>query len=1447
MKPIKLTMSAFGPYAAETEIDFEQFGTQGLYLITGDTGAGKTTIFDAISFALYGEPSGEVRRAEMFRSKYAKEDVPTYVKFTFDYRGNRYTVKRNPEYLRPKGRGTGYTLQRADAELIYPETDARAPVTKAKEVTKAVTELIGLDRRQFAQIAMIAQGDFQKLLLAGTEERSSIFRQIFKTGMYQRLQEQLKAAERVQWRAYEELKRSIHQYMDGIICEDTTPAAEKMRKLGSEKFDGRIAEGLDVLKQMCEEEEAAVASLDERTEKLEAQIQKDDQLIGNIRKIKEQREKLAANELAYAQQQPELVLAKERLQKAEQAAQECAPLALKIKEQQDHLQLFDKLRAEQDAQQADAQVIEQETGHRQELCARRQELENQIQRDTQELNNLASAGEEKERLERQKEDTARSKSSIQKQREELLEDVQKEQQTQGQIAAGQKEAAHVTDQVQELSRQIKQLEGEDSLLLQAQELNRKLTEQLGILTREKAEQQQAAAQTAQTKKAYEELAGQKAMIEQAAEKRSAEHEQLKNAGERKVQAYQKAEEASRNLTTFQEQAGSIAALEKEAKEQKNAYAQLLTQFEQQQQQLELWKEEREQAKDADALLLKLEQQKKELTEQKKLHANLTKQSELLTQRQEELVSAQQAYCDAAKEKEQASAHCREMEQRFLDAQAGLLARGLKEGEHCPVCGSLHHPLPARVPDTVPQKEELDQEKEQLDALRAKAERLSAQAGHLAERLAEQRQLAAELEEALFETLPREQRAVQKDPAENSIADPQKELSERLLEKQQQLKAAEKELKAAVKKAQALKIRGEELDRLITDSEAEQKKRNQSLQQKSQEAAAVNGKLEEKSRQLAQSISQLALPEHLTGSTKETEAYLQTVQKQCKEQLRQAQADKKRLDELEAQAEAEETQKQRLIAQITKAQEQLADLSGQDKTLQKQMALDLQKAEEILKETEVYLQKKDGQDRQRSFDDCLCLIQEYRQELLQWIEESKANIRKRALLESGKQEKEQQLAGKQEQLLKLEKELEVVKNRREEKKKRLQQNLNSLDPAITETGLSETKEIMRNEEEVLLETAEKLEHILDERLAQLLQQLSACQDKLARKQMLEAQIPNMQKQLRLLSDEIQNREVLLERKKAQSQARAENIENLLVQLGTEQKEQAKEQIQALSHRKKALEDTLKEAQQQYADWQTKTERLLAAMETIKSQLNDAGEAADIQEELVLERKEQLLREKAELRAERDSKNHAFSVNRDIYRKVQEKQADIAAVEEKYIWMHALSDTANGTLNGKPKIELETYIQMAYFDRILRRANVRLMTMSSGQYELKREESGSLKGKAGLELCVIDHYNTTQRSVRTLSGGETFEASLSLALGLSDEIQSYAGGIQMDSMFVDEGFGSLDEEALSQAMKALVRLTEGNRLVGVISHVAELKEQMEHKIIVTKCREKDGGVNSRITIE
>ena len=187
----------------------------------------------------------------------------------------------------------------------------------------------------------------------------------------------------------------------------------------------------------------------------------------------------------------------------------------------------------------------------------------------------------------------------------------------------------------------------------------------------------------------------------------------------------------------------------------------------------------------------------------------------------------------------------------------------------------------------------------------------------------------------------------------------------------------------------------------------------------------------------------------------------------------------------------------------------------------------------------------------------------------------------------------------------------------------------------------------------------------------------------------------------------------------------------------------------------------------------------------------------------------------------------------------------ALERKYAWVKALSETANGNLAGKEKIMLETYIQTTYFDRILQRANLRLQKMSGGQYDLKRRRSAeNRQSQSGLELDIIDHVNGTERSVNTLSGGESFLASLALALGLSDEVQM-STGIRLDTMFVDEGFGSLDDESLRLAIAALQELTEGDRLVGIISHVAELKTKIDQQILVTK--DAIGGSKCRIQAE
>ena len=229
---------------------------------------------------------------------------------------------------------------------------------------------------------------------------------------------------------------------------------------------------------------------------------------------------------------------------------------------------------------------------------------------------------------------------------------------------------------------------------------------------------------------------------------------------------------------------------------------------------------------------------------------------------------------------------------------------------------------------------------------------------------------------------------------------------------------------------------------------------------------------------------------------------------------------------------------------------------------------------------------------------------------------------------------------------------------------------------------------------------------------------------------------------------------------------------------------------------------------------------------------------------LKKKDALSTQKAYILKEQKAVHTRITSNTSCRKNIQSKFAELSQLEEKQKWLRALSDTANGTIKGKEKIMLETYIQTTYFDRIVARANVRLMKMTGGQYDLKRRKTAdTMRGQTGLELDVIDHYNGTERSVKTLSGGESFKASLALALGLSDEVQM-STGIQLDTLFVDEGFGSLDPESLNQAYNTLAGLTEGNRLVGIISHVAELKERIDKQIVVTK--EKSGGSKAVINI-
>jgi exonuclease SbcC len=269
MRPLKLTVAGFGPYAGVQELDFETLGKSGLYLITGDTGAGKTTIFDAITFALFGEASGDNRKADMLRSKYTPDSDPTYVELVFSHGGNTYTVKRSPTYTREKKIGKpGTVTQSADATLTYPDGHT---VSKITEVNNAVRELIGLNKGQFSQVSMISQGDFRRLLQANTEQRQKIFRDIFNTGLYETLQRELSSRTAEVSTQRKLTKQSIRQYEEGIVCREDSLLLPDVKKVWAEQM--LTVEVLELLEQLLQEDQNLQARLDAQARQLNTELE----------------------------------------------------------------------------------------------------------------------------------------------------------------------------------------------------------------------------------------------------------------------------------------------------------------------------------------------------------------------------------------------------------------------------------------------------------------------------------------------------------------------------------------------------------------------------------------------------------------------------------------------------------------------------------------------------------------------------------------------------------------------------------------------------------------------------------------------------------------------------------------------------------------------------------------------------------------------------------------------------------------------------------------------------------------------------------------------------------------------------------------------------------------------------------------------------------------------
>lgn len=338
MRPLRLTLSAFGPYAAETTLDLEKLGRGGLYLITGDTGAGKTTLFDAITYALYDHSSSGIREGSMLRCKYADDKTPTFVELEFEVHGVRYTVRRNPEYQRPKTRGEGMTTEKADATLTYPDT--RPPVTKAKDVTAAVQEIIGLDYNQFSQIVLIAQGQFTKLLNASTEERSRIFRKLFRTQRYAQLQERLQAeaAALNQQRTAQNAK--LDSLLGGLQFSPEDPDAEALRALCAQTVPETALALLDAL---TDRQAAALEEVGTALQATEAQLDKVQQQLGAAAQAQQLAQQLAARQAELAAAKPALDAARAEADRHAGDAAQLDALTAQVTQAQSALAAYDAL------------------------------------------------------------------------------------------------------------------------------------------------------------------------------------------------------------------------------------------------------------------------------------------------------------------------------------------------------------------------------------------------------------------------------------------------------------------------------------------------------------------------------------------------------------------------------------------------------------------------------------------------------------------------------------------------------------------------------------------------------------------------------------------------------------------------------------------------------------------------------------------------------------------------------------------------------------------------------------------------------------------------------------------------------------------------------------------------------------------------------------------------
>jgi exonuclease SbcC len=412
MKPIKLTMSAFGPFAGEQTVPISDLGDHGLFLISGDTGAGKTTIFDAICFALFGKVSGSTRAEDSLRSDFAEGSCPTFVELFFSHRGKNYILRRNPRYLRPKRRGSGEIEEKPDAELRRAE-DGQLLASGMKEVTAEIEEILGVDVTQFKQISMIAQGEFLRLLTADSKSRSDIIRSVFDTEPLRQIERSLKDKLREEETALRELELLIIQQTESLCLPE---GSELQEQCGEVLALDTLLEGLADWDQNEKEEQQR---LEKEEEKLSHRIKSLHSLVDQAEKNNEKLNRLHQTRqkynalLAQSQEMREQQLCMERAERAER-------IAGSKKQEQAAAEAYDKTKQLCEETQAERARLEAQLPQSHILAerAKKQEVRAAEQMDP-ELAILRSLQQKYQELEEKKQECGRLRRHWQKEKEQL--------------------------------------------------------------------------------------------------------------------------------------------------------------------------------------------------------------------------------------------------------------------------------------------------------------------------------------------------------------------------------------------------------------------------------------------------------------------------------------------------------------------------------------------------------------------------------------------------------------------------------------------------------------------------------------------------------------------------------------------------------------------------------------------------------------------------------------------------------------------------------------------------------------------------------------------------------------------------------------------------------------------------------------------------------------------